>query len=99
MNVRSDVVEGAWRRQRQWSIAARNGRARLERWRRVNLILLVIGAILGAVAAQSSWLRSVTAIAAGAAAWALAVAGILQQRFLNADEVARWTAPGPPPRP
>jgi hypothetical protein len=91
MNVRADVVEGAWRRHRQWSIAAGNGRARLERWRRINLSLLVIGAILGAVAAQSSWPRSLTAIAAGGAALALAVAGILQQRFLNADEVARWT--------
>jgi hypothetical protein len=91
MNVRADVVEGAWRRQRQWSIAASNGRARLGRWRRVNLILLVVGAILGAVAAQSSWPRGVTGAAAGGAALALAVAGILQQRFLNADEVARWT--------
>jgi hypothetical protein len=45
MNVRSDVVEGAWRRQRHWSITARNGRARLERWRRVNLALLVIGLV------------------------------------------------------
>jgi SMODS and SLOG-associating 2TM effector domain 1/Protein of unknown function (DUF4231) len=91
MNVRADVVEGAWRRQRQWSMAAGNGRARLERWRRVNLTLLAIGAILGAVAAQASWPRSLTAIAAGAAALALAVAGILQRRFLNPEEVARWT--------
>jgi hypothetical protein len=91
MNVQSDVVEGAWRRHRQWSIAAGNGRARLERWRRVNLVLLVIGAILGAVAAQSSWPRGLTGAAAGGAALALAVAGIVQQRFLNPEEVARWT--------
>jgi hypothetical protein len=91
VNVRSEVVEGVWRRHRQWSIAAGNGRARLDRWRRVNLVLLVIGAILGAVAAQSSWPRAITGAAAGAAALTLAVAGILQQRFLNADEVARWT--------
>jgi hypothetical protein len=92
MNVRSDVVGGAWQRQRRWSIAASNGRARLERWRRVNLILLVIGAILGAVAAQSSWPRGLTGTAAGGAALALALAGIVQQRFLNPDEVARWTS-------
>src|SRR4029453_11282022 len=91
MNVRADVVEGAWRRQRQWSIAPSNGGERLEGWRGVNLILLVVGAILGAVAAQSSWPRGVTGIAAGGAALALAVAGILQQWVLNADEVARWT--------
>ncbi len=91
MNVRSDVVEGAWRRHRQWSIAAGNGRARLERWRRVNLALLVVGAILGAVAAQPSWPRGLTTAAAGGAALALAVAGIVQQRFLNPEEVARWT--------
>jgi hypothetical protein len=87
VNVRSDVLEGAWRRHRQWSIAAGSGRARLERWRRVNLTLLVVGAILGAVAAQSSWPRGLTG-----AALALAVAGILQQRFLNPEEIARWTA-------
>lgn len=92
MNVRSEVVEGAWRRQRQWSIAASNGRARVERWRRVNLTLLVIGAILGAVAAQSSWPRGLTGTAAGGAALALAVAGIVQQRYLNPEEIARWTA-------
>src|SRR4029453_15598396 len=91
MNVRADVVEGAWRRQRQWSIAASNGRARLERWRRVNLILLVVGAILGPAAPQPRWARGLTGTAAGGAALALAVAGILQQRFLNADEIARWT--------
>jgi hypothetical protein len=91
VNLRADVVEGAWRRHRQWSIAAANGRARLDRWRRVNLVLLVIGAILGAVAAQSSWPRGITGAAAGGAALALAVAGILQQRFLNAEEVSRWT--------
>jgi hypothetical protein len=92
MNVRSEVVEGAWRRQRQWSIAAGNGRARLERWRRINLTLLVVGAILGAVATQSSWPRGVTGTAAGAAALALAVAGSVQRRYLNPEEVARWTA-------
>lgn len=91
MNLRADVVEGAWRRHRQWSIAAGNGRARLDRWRRVNLVLLVIGAILGAVAVQSSWPRGTTGAVAGSAALALAVAGILQQRFLNGEEVARWT--------
>ena len=91
MNVQSEVLEAAWRRQRQWSIAAGNGRARLERWRRVNLALLVVGAILGAAAAQSSWPRGLTAASAGGAALALAVAGIVQQRLLNPEEVARWT--------
>jgi len=91
VNVRSSAVEGAWRRHRRWSIAAGNGRARLDRWRRVNLILLAVGAVLGAVAAQPSWPRGLTATAAGLAAFALATAGIVQQRFLNADEVARWT--------
>jgi SMODS and SLOG-associating 2TM effector domain 1/Protein of unknown function (DUF4231) len=91
VNVRSNAVEGTWRRHRQWSITAANGRARLDRWRRVNLALLVAGAVLGAVAAQSSWPRGLTATAGGLAAFALALAAIVQQRFLNANEVARWT--------
>jgi SMODS and SLOG-associating 2TM effector domain 1/Protein of unknown function (DUF4231) len=91
MNVRSEIAEGAWRRQRQWSIAARKGRARLEKWRRVNLTLLVVGAILGAVAAQSGWPRGVTGTAAGGAALALALAGIVQRRYLDPEAIARWT--------
>jgi hypothetical protein len=91
VNVRSSAVEGIWRRHRQWSLAADKGRARLGRWRGVNLGLLVAGAVLGAVAAQPNWPRGLTATAGALAAFALALAGMVQRVFLSANEVARWT--------
>lgn len=91
MDGPSSAVEAAWRWHRLWSRAADSGRARLEKWRSVNLALLIVGAVLGAVATQADWPREVTRTAAGAAAFALTVSGIVQQRGLNAGEVARWT--------
>jgi len=91
VNGPSGVLEGVWQRHRQWSIAASAGRARLDTFRRINLALLVVGAVFGAVAAQPGWPGGVTRGAAGVAFVALAVAGVLQQQFLNADQVARWT--------
>ena len=80
-----------WRRHRQWSLAANAARARLDRWRLVNLALLVVGALLGALAAQP-WLGSGAATGCAiSAAVLLAVAGLLQAHALNADETARWT--------
>jgi hypothetical protein len=56
-----------------------------------NLLLLVLGALAGALAAQT-WLASGTAtgfaIVAGAA---LALAGFIQARALNAAQTVRWT--------
>jgi hypothetical protein len=80
-----------WRRHRQWSIAANRARARLDRWRLWNLTLLVLGALLGALAAQTWLARGVATGSAIAAAIALGLAGILQANALNADQTARWT--------
>jgi conflict system pore-forming effector with SLATT domain len=46
------VLDLVWRRQRQWSRAAGAARARLDRWRRWNLLLLVFGAHLAATQHQ-----------------------------------------------
>ena len=85
------VLDLVWRRQRQWSRAADAARARLDRWRLGNLVLLVLGALAGAVAAQT-WLASgaVTGFAI-AAAVALVLAGLIQANALNKDQTARWT--------
>jgi hypothetical protein len=91
MNAPSGALEGAWQRHRRWSIVADRRHAQIDRWRSVNLGLLTAGAVLGAVAAQPSWPRGLTAVAAGVAAFTLAAAGIVQQRYLNATEVAHWT--------
>ena len=41
----TQAVAQAWTRQRQWSVAANVGRDRISRRRRLNLILLVVGAL------------------------------------------------------
>jgi hypothetical protein len=80
-----------WRRHRQWSHAANVARAQLDRWRLSNLLLLVLGALAGAMAAQT-WLRSGTATGfAIVAAAALALAGFIQSKALNAAQTTRWT--------
>jgi hypothetical protein len=85
------VVELAWRRHRQWSLAANAARARLDRWRLWNLQLLVLGALAGAMAAQT-WLASEAASGfAIIAAVALALAGFIQANALKGDQTARWT--------
>jgi hypothetical protein len=85
------LLDLVWRRHRQWSVAANAARARLDRWRLWNLVLLVLGALAGAVAAQT-WLAApaVTGFAI-AAAIVLALAGFLQVNALNADQSNRWT--------
>ena len=84
-------LELVWRRHRQWSRTANAARARLDRWRLGNLLLLVLGALAGAMAAQT-WLASGTATGfAIFAAAALALAGFIQARALNPAQTARWT--------
>jgi hypothetical protein len=79
-----------WRRQRQWSLTANAARARLDRWRLLNVLLFVLGALAGAMASQS-WLASgaVAGFAIVAAA-ALALAGFIQAKALNTNQTARW---------
>src|SRR3954447_25455969 len=85
------LLDLVWRRHRQWSVAANAARARLDRWRLWNLALLVLGALLGALAAQTWLTQGVATGSAIAAAIALGLAGILQANALNADQTARWT--------
>jgi hypothetical protein len=84
-------LELAWRRHRQWSLAARAARARLDRWRRSNLALLVLGALAGAVAAQPELPTGVATAFAVVAAVVLAVAGLIQTTALTKDQTSRWT--------
>jgi hypothetical protein len=99
-NASTPSVQGAavdraldlvWRRHRQWSLAANAARARLDRWRLWNLLLLVLGALAGATAAQG-WLASGAASGfAIVAAVALGLAGFIQLNALNTDQTVRWT--------
>ena len=85
------VLDLVWRRQRQWSRATDAARARLDRWRLWNLLLLVLGALAGAMAAQTWWASGVVTGFAITATVALAVAGFIQANALNKDQTARWT--------
>jgi SMODS and SLOG-associating 2TM effector domain 1/Protein of unknown function (DUF4231) len=85
------VLELVWRRHRQWSQAAAAARSRLDRWRRRNLLLLVVGALAGALAAQVWIPSSVTTAAAVIAAVALVLAGLVQGKALASDQLSRWT--------
>jgi hypothetical protein len=89
--VEDRLLDVVWRRHRQWSVAADAARKRLDRWRLWNLVLLVLGALLGALAAQSWLAASVATGSAAAAAICLGLAGLLQAHALTADQTARWT--------
>jgi hypothetical protein len=80
----------AWARQRQWSVAADAGRDRISRRRQLNLALLVVGALAGAVAAVANWPQPITQAAAAVAALAAATAGAVQKRWLTGQELSRW---------
>ena len=80
-----------WRRHRQWSLLSAAVKRRLTRWRLLNLLLLVLGALMGALAAQS-WLNADAAQGfAIVAALALAFAGVIQVNALAGGQTARWT--------
>lgn len=88
----SATLMRVWESQRQWSLIADRSGDHLDRWRRTVLVLLGVGAVLGTLAAQQTWisagLRSGFAIAS---ATALAVAAFTQQRLLGPVWTARHT--------
>jgi len=90
--VGGSALQSAWRRHRRWSEVANAARDRLAWRRRLNLALLVLGAVAGAIAAQGDWPRGLTATAGVVAALALAAAAAVQSKWLSATEVGRWTA-------
>jgi Protein of unknown function (DUF4231) len=92
MEAMTAALTSTWESQRRWSQIADAAGDRLDRWRWVNLTLLGIGALAGALAAQEHWLgngwRSGFAIVGAAA---LAIAGVLQRAFLTPGQVKRHT--------
>lgn len=85
------AVEQAWARHRRWSVAAGAAQKRIAVRRRANLVLLVTGALAGAVAVVWGPPSPVAPVASIVAALALSAAGIIQARFLAPAEVARWS--------
>lgn len=80
-------VEEVWRRQRQWSGLANAKTLTLRRWRRTNLTLVIIGALLGALATQQ-WLPRAAQLTAGiAGSVLLAVAAIIQGQCIGPAQV------------
>jgi len=89
--VEDQVLNAVWRGHLRWSKAARTAQKSLNGWRLSNLLLLVLGAVAAAFAAQT-WLVSAaaTTIAAVSAA-VLAAAGFIQGGMLTSETTFRWT--------
>lgn len=86
-------VEEAWRRHRQWSALARRRLIGLIRLRRLNVGLVLLGAVLGAVAAQNGLLTPIwTRVVAAVGAAALATAAFIQGGWLTAERVQERVA-------
>lgn len=91
MSQPNDALTPVWTAHRRWSQVAGAAKQHLTTWRRRNLVLLVVGAVLGTLAAQT-WLPDLarTVLALGAAV-VLAVATVVQQQLLGPDRVGRLT--------
>jgi hypothetical protein len=85
-----EAVQHVWARRHRYDRVAQRARAQLDRLRRANLVLLTLGALLGAVAAQGALPRWLTAAAGAAGAGALVLAGIVQRRATSGI-AATWT--------
>lgn len=81
------TVEDVWRRQRQWSGLANARTAALRRWRRTNLTLVIVGALLGALAAQQWLPRAAQPVAGVAGGILLALAAIIQGQCIGPPQV------------
>jgi SMODS and SLOG-associating 2TM effector domain 1/Protein of unknown function (DUF4231) len=85
------VLNAVWLGHRQWSKAASTAQKNLSRWRSWNLVLLVLGAVAAAFAAQSWLVPGAVAALAAVSAFLLAAAGFIQGTMLTADNTSRWT--------
>jgi hypothetical protein len=88
MTTVTAALTSTWQSQRLWSEVASRAGSHIDRWRRRNLMLLGIGSLMGALAAQEHWIgaeiRSGCAIVGAAV---LALAGVFQSAFLGPDQV------------
>ena len=80
-----------WSSHRQWSLAADAAQSRLNQWRQRTLALLVVGALAGALAAQTWLSSSFISAAAAVSAALLALAAWVQSMALTSDQTERWT--------
>src|SRR4051794_40633587 len=80
-------VEEVWRRGRQWSVLASTLSRALARWRKANIALVLMGAVLGALATAKWFGPTTTSVLGVAGAVALSVAAFVQSRFLGAERV------------
>lgn len=85
------TVEQVWARHLRYNRIAGRSRARLDASRRANLVLLGLGALFGAIAAQDGMPDSLKAVAGGLASLVLLLAGSIQRRALSGALARRWT--------
>jgi hypothetical protein len=81
-------VDDVWRTYRQWAGVTSRAAESLERWRKLNLGLILFGAAAGALAAHyDRFDRTVTTTLGAVSAAALALAGVVQARRLSPAHV------------
>jgi hypothetical protein len=85
------VLNAVWLGHRQWSKAADTAQKSVSQWRLWNLVLLVLGAVVAAFAAQTWLVSGAAAALAAVSAALLATAGLVQGAMLSADNTSRWT--------
>ena len=81
------TVEEVWRRQRQWSGLANARTAALRRWRKTNLVLVVVGALLGVLATQASFSKNAQTALGVTGSVLLALAAIIQGQCIGPAQV------------
>ena len=89
--VEDQVLNAVWRGHRQWSKAAGIAQKSLNQWRLSNLVLLVLGAVVAAFAAQTWLVSAAAATLAAVSAALLAAAGLVQGSMLTSENSSRWT--------
>jgi hypothetical protein len=84
-------LSGAWERSQQWRKLADETRKGLDRWRLVNLILIVLGAVFGTIASQLANGSVWSTVFAGTSAAVLAIAVGIRGGYLTRDRMQMWT--------
>jgi SMODS and SLOG-associating 2TM effector domain 1/Protein of unknown function (DUF4231) len=89
--VEEQVLNAVWRGHREWSIAADAAQKSLSRWRLASLALLVVGAVVAAIAAQTGLISAAAAALAAVSAAFLAASGFVQGSMISSENTSRWT--------
>jgi hypothetical protein len=95
----NDIVAEIWQKRRAWADAANQFQNETKRYRKIQLLLIVVGSALATAAAidmlglstsPDDPMATGNRIIAGLGAAALAMVGFVQQKFLSLKQSERW---------